>query len=54
MVESKLDQRFEDAQSWHSLGVTAHKAWLTHRDRELSIIVPDSPAKAASAVVCVE
>jgi hypothetical protein len=54
MMESKLDRRFEDAQSWHSLGVTAHKAWLTHRARELDIIVSDSSMEAAKAVVCVD
>ena len=54
MIESKLDRRFEDAQSWHSLGMTAHKAWLTHRARELDIIVSDSSMEAAKAVVCVD
>ena len=37
-VEAVLDERFADAQSWYSLGVTAHKAWLEQRDRVTTVI----------------
>jgi len=31
-VPPVLDKRFSNAQSWESLGVTAHKAWLAHKE----------------------
>lgn len=47
-VEAVLDKRFADAQSWDSLGVTAHKAWLEQRDRA-TIVIDDPVRTAASA-----
>ena len=37
-----LDSRFEDAQSWSSLGVTAHSQWkaLSHARKDVVVLSP--------------
>ena len=41
-VQAVLNKRFEDAASWQSLGVTAHKAWLQHKADTASVIDVDA------------
>ena len=45
-VEAVLDKRWEDAQTWFSLGVTAHKAWESH----MKATVPVDAAKVAACI----
>ncbi len=40
-VVATLDERFLDAQSWKSLGVTAHRAWLAQRSEMTTTVVED-------------